>query len=377
VLQLLKAFALLYVRPLEAIRLILDYGSVWSAGALAAAVMVGARAPFAVLLLLALAYVPAAAVIAAKLEARVSAGIALERDFTPALVCHLMAWSAAMILLIALDAVLPPPADLPVAIAAAVYFLVLSVLSLRAVSGASAVRASLAAACAVAVAAAAAWAYTLLGSLAYFLASPWVLYYLYLRFGSEVQTLGGGLSSRQRMRQLLETATVNPRDADAHYQLGLIYQQRRDVVRARACFEKAVAIDPTGPDAQYQLGCLLRAAGEPARALELLEEAAAIDDKFSSSEVWREIGAASLDLQQNEHARDVLRVYVQRRPFDAEGLYWYGIALARLGDRAQAREQFKAAVEAVRTSPSHRRRQIARWGRLAAKELRRLAASAV
>ena len=158
---------------------------------------------------------------------------------------------------------------------------------------------------------------------------------------------------------------------------GLIYQQRRDYTRARECFEKAIAIDPKEPEAQYQLGRVLRATGDPSAALEHLKAAAAIDNKLAQSEVLREIGAACLELGnndpgRNEEARDILREYTNRRSFDPEGLYWFGEALRRLGDVAAAREALQQAIEAAKTAPPQRRRQIGQWGGKAAKLLRQI-----
>jgi len=431
----LKTLGLLYVRPFRAIGRILDHGTLgWSALlALASIALVCLpwildlrsmmqqalaslpaptadtatsqilstvsgemlRFPLTLLFLMAAVFVPVSVTLAAQLQGTGSAGIALQRDYMPALVCHLMCWSAALIPVAALYWMLPFRMIVPEMTAAmtarvpgapsflsayslvllglaASYFLFLSVCVMRTVSGTEFGRAAGASAGALLASAILVWIYSIAGNVAYYLASPWVLYYLYITFGSDIRAVGGGLSSRQRLRHLLETATVNPRDADARYQLGLIYQQRRDLAQARSSFEKALHIDPQEADAQYQLGCVLRAQGDPAAALEHLQAAAAIDDKHASSDVWREIGAAALDLDKNQHARDVLRVYTTRRPFDAEGHYWYGVALSRLGETQEARTALQAAIEAVRTAPTHRRRQIGRWENLASKQLRQL-----
>jgi hypothetical protein len=431
----LKTLGLLYVRPFRAIGRILDHGTLgWSALlALASVALVSlpwilelrsmmqqalanvatpevdagatlalrtvsgemVRLPLTALFLMAAVFVPVSVTLAARLEGSGSAGIALQRDYMPALVCHLMSWSVALLPVAALHWIFPFRMIVPEVTAAmtwrvpgapaflgayslvlfgvaALYFLFLSVCVMRTVAGTGFGRAAGASVGGLLASAIMVWVYYMAGNVAYYLASPWVLYYLYITFGSDIRAVGGGLSSRQRLRHLLETATVNPRDADARYQLGLIYQQRRDLAQARASFEKALQIDPQEPDALYQLGCVLRAQGDPAAALEHLQAAAAIDDKLASSDVWREIGAAALDLDKNQHARDVLRVYTTRRPFDAEGLYWYGVALSRLGETQEARTALQAAMEAVRTAPTHRRRQIRRWESLASKQLRQL-----
>jgi Tfp pilus assembly protein PilF len=360
---------------LQGISLILDSGSPWLAVLLAVAANFFLRIPWQALLLMAVVFVPAAVAAAAKLEGGVSLSVALERDYMPALVCHLMAWTAALLPLVVLRSITGPLPSIPqiiLLIAVLIYFLGLSVCAIRTIGGTSFPRASAALVIALVAAVAGGWLLSFAGRLAYIFLSPWVLYYLYMRFGSEARSLGGGLSSRQRMHQLLDTATVNPQDADARYQLGLIYQQRRDLARAKQYFRNAIRIDASEPDAHYQLGRILRSEGDPAGAMEELETAAAIDDKHSSSEVWREIGAACLELNQNQRARDIFAIYTQRRPFDAEGLYWYGLALSRMGQTKEAQEALESAKEAVRTAPPHRRRQIRQWEGLAKKQLREL-----
>jgi Tfp pilus assembly protein PilF len=373
--ELFKSLGLLYARPLRAIGIILDRGTPWFAAVLAVSVTLAARLPLQSLLLLAGALVPAAAVVGAKLEGAVSAGVALERDYMPALVCHLVAWTAVVLPLAVVRSLIgtwQSVAVIAVAAAGLGYLLVLSTCTIRTISGTSFPRAAAAVAIGLATAVAAFWVFSIVGNFAYIFASPWVLYYLYLRFGSEARALGGGLSSRQRLRQLLETSTVNPRDADARYQLGLIYQHRRDFATAKACFGEAIRIDPNEADPHYQLGRILRREGDLDGAMEHLETAAAIDDKHSSSEVWREIGAACLKLGQDQRAHAILAIYTQRRPFDAEGLYWYGVALSRMGKVKEAREAWQSAVESVRTAPPHRRRQIRRWEQVASGELKKL-----
>lgn len=377
----LKALGLLYIRPVNAMSRILDRGRL--SVALVFAVAAGwlfarpALSPiFLSLVLLAAVFVPIAVIVVNKLEGTGSAGVVLPRDYMPMLVCHVMAYAAA-VLPVAVLAWIPGLSEnevleLAVAIAALLYFEFLSVCAIRTVAGTGWGRALATAAIALVVSAGALYGYSFVRGALYFLASPFVLYYLYIMFGQEIRGFGGGLSSRQRMRQLIEFAAVNPHDANAPYQLGLIYQQRRDNTRARECFERAIAIDPKEPEAQYQLGRILRAMGDPSAALEHLKTAAAIDNKLAQSEVLRETGAACLDLGRDEEARDILREYTNRRSFDPEGLYWLGLALSREGDAPAAREALEQAIEAARSAPSQRRRQIGRWGSKASKLLRQL-----
>src|SRR5713226_8267310 len=51
-----------------------------------------------------------------------------------------------------------------------------------------------------------------------------LIYYAWVFLGNGALSLGNGFRSRQHLRRQFDLATVNPSDADAHYQLGLIYQ---------------------------------------------------------------------------------------------------------------------------------------------------------
>ena len=95
------------------------------------------------------------------------------------------------------------------------------------------------------------------------------------------------------------------------------------------------------------------------------------NDKHSQSEILRELGAVYLAARQFDHARQFLSDYIERRPYDPEGLYYLGQALEGLGNPSGAREMYSRAVEAVRTAPRYRRRIVAKWSRLAQKQLGR------
>jgi tetratricopeptide (TPR) repeat protein len=219
--------------------------------------------------------------------------------------------------------------------------------------------------------AAGALAYETFGHALGFLASPFMLFWLYYLWRPDFSSFTGGLRSRQNFRRHLEASTVNPRDSDAHYQLGLIYQQRRNYTEAIARFQKAAEIDPDEPDAHYQLGRIAREQGRHQDARGFFEKTARLNEKHCSSEVWRDLGATNFELGNTDFALAQLEMYIDRREYDAEGLYWLGQTYKRLGRTADARAMFERAVEAARTAPPHRRHQAAQWGRSAQSELRK------
>src|SRR5205823_300762 len=114
------------------------------------------------------------------------------------------------------------------------------------------------------------------------LASPFFLFYAYYYLGGELTNLGAGFRQRQSFRRMLESAAVNPHDAGARYQLGLIYQERRQYTEAIARFREAIAIDPGETDAHFQLGRIALEQGRLADALAHFQTVIDQDEKHHS-----------------------------------------------------------------------------------------------
>lgn len=300
-----------------------------------------------------------------------SFSVLMRGDYLSMLLCVLMTWAAAYLPLAVVAATIGMNVNwsalMPLFLVSNLYFAVLAALSIRSLWGTefgAAIGLTLIG-CAAAVIGIALSDFA--GPFRYYLLSPFLLYYLYAMFGSDVRSLGEGLRGQRHLQQQLQVATNNPRDSDAHYQLGLIYQKRRQYSEAIARFERAIEIDPTEADAQFQLGRIAREQGRFEDAIRFLTAAARLNDKLSSSEVWRELGAAYLGASRLEEAVAALQKYTDRRSYDPEGLYWYGKALAGLGREKEAREMFKQCVEAVDTMPKHRRAEVRKWKGLALK----------
>ena len=202
-------------------------------------------------------------------------------------------------------------------------------------------------------------------------ASPCVAFYAWSHFSAGLNSIGSSLSGRQGLRRALEATTINPRDADAHYQIGLMQVQRRNLAEAEACFRKAVEIDSHDADYAYQLGRVLRDRGQLAEALEWLNRAAGLNEKTAGGEVWREIGATQLDLGRCEESLTALQRYVADREYDPIGLVYYGEALDSSDRSEDARVYFERALEAIRTMPQHRRGELRPWAGRAKTGLRR------
>ena len=193
------------------------------------------------------------------------------------------------------------------------------------------------------------------------LASPFLLFMLFFLLRGYFTEVVGNQRARAAFKQNLEAATINPRDSSAHYNLGLIHQQRGELDLARERFQRAIDIDPEELDAHYQLGRIARAQGRLAEAIGHFEQVVQRDQSHAQQEIWREIGSTYIAAGQFGDARNVLEKFLDHRPNDPEALYLIGRAHAGLGDSLEAASSMQACIDAVKTAPAYKYRVEKRW----------------
>lgn len=193
------------------------------------------------------------------------------------------------------------------------------------------------------------------------LGSPFLLILLFLLLRGYFADVTQGQRARASFKQNLEAATLNPADASAHYNLGLIHQQRNELDAARERFERAIEIDADELDAHYQLGRIAREQERLPDAIKHFSEVVERDQTHSLHEIWREIGATYLAAGQFEDAREALERFLDNRNLDPQGLYLMGRALAGLGRQREAANSMQACIEAVKTAPAYKYRTEKRW----------------
>ncbi|HYE13347.1 MAG TPA: tetratricopeptide repeat protein, partial [Pyrinomonadaceae bacterium] len=117
------------------------------------------------------------------------------------------------------------------------------------------------------------------------LMSPFLLLLLVFMMRGYIGELMRGQRARAAFRQNLEAATLNPADASAHYNLGLIHQGRGELDEARKRFERAVEIDAEEVDSHYQLGRIAREQGRLSDAINHFGEVVARDPAHAQHEI--------------------------------------------------------------------------------------------
>ncbi len=321
---------------------------------------------------IAVLYVPCLILLTAMSGSVGSFSVVFRRDYGPLLTCALMAWAAghlpSVIGGLTLSSSLGPGARTSLALWAlgALWFGFLMAFGVRTLFGLSFKKA-------LGVVGIAALSFSVQAKLFSFVSpylfSPFLFYYAFIMFRGDIGDIGFSLRQRQGFRRSMEAATINPRDASAHYQLGLVFQYRRQYAEAISRFEQAVQVDQSETDAHFQLGRIAREQGRLQDAIDSFGIVLSQDDKHAHNEIWREVGATYLAARMFTEAREALETFVGRRAYDPEGLYYYGKTLEHLGDPKQAQEIFGRCIEAVKTMPHYRHGNQRKWHKLAKERL--------
>jgi tetratricopeptide (TPR) repeat protein len=174
--------------------------------------------------------------------------------------------------------------------------------------------------------------------------------------------------SGRSYRRYLEASTINPHDAEAQYELGMIHLQRHQISEAAERIKQAVKIDQRETDAHFQLGRIAREQGRLSEAIEHFNLVVAQNENHAMGDVWREVGATYLTAGMAEEARSALEKFITRREHDPEGLYYLGETYNKLGLMAEAQAAYSRCIEAADTMPYYRRREVSKWRRLAQKQ---------
>ena len=193
------------------------------------------------------------------------------------------------------------------------------------------------------------------------LGSPFLLILMFFLLRGYFSDIMGSHRAKAAFKQNLESATLNPADASAHYNLGLIHQSRGELDAARERFERAIEIDPEEVDASYQLGRIARQQKRYTDAIQNFEQVVTRNVAHSQHEIWREVAATYIAAGQFEDARTALDQFLEHRPSDPEGLYLMGRAHAGLGHKREATSLMQACIEAVKTAPAYKYRASKRW----------------
>ena len=193
-------------------------------------------------------------------------------------------------------------------------------------------------------------------SLPFFILLP--LAYIFLMRYRELLAAKG---SERHFLQHLRSLTVNPRDADAHYQLGLLHFRRGNWDAAEGYFHAALEIDPGDPDYHYFMGRVFEARGDWSNAAREYETTYSLNPEYALGDIFREVGKAYLHLDRPDKAIEFLQFFLARRSSDPEGRYWLAVALKKTGRADEMRIQLNTILDQARSHPRFFRKEHRQW----------------
>jgi hypothetical protein len=177
---------------------------------------------------------------------------------------------------------------------------------------------------------------------------------------------------RKRIRQLEALVLENP--AVGNYEeLGDLYIEERNFVRARECYDKAIRSRADLPDAFFRRGIAKIELGDFVAAVPDLEYVVSRDPKYNSNRAAGLLAHAYANSGQPERAAALFEQVTQRSTL-SETYYNYATFLASQGRTAEAREWTQRILAKKPTMPGYLRRRERPWFRRANGLLKRLAA---
>jgi len=138
------------------------------------------------------------------------------------------------------------------------------------------------------------------------------------------------------------TLARNPDAPMAHYNLGLLLDERDDVEATIAQYRAGLAVKPDMPDAHNNLARALARRGEFAEAMHHYRESLRIDpDQYLA---YYNLGVALEQTGQLDEAMDQYREAIRRRPDFPEAYNNLATVLYKLGRLGEAVDQYREAI---------------------------------
>jgi tetratricopeptide (TPR) repeat protein len=133
-------------------------------------------------------------------------------------------------------------------------------------------------------------------------------------------------------------------EAKIHFNRGTEYAERGDVTKAEEEFVASLRVDPRFADAGYNLAVVLLRSGDPERAAAILEQVVRVRDDDPAA--WFALGKAYLDRGESDRALGPLGRALALDPSDEDALYARALALLDTGRTEDAIFQLDAYLRA-------------------------------
>ena len=158
--------------------------------------------------------------------------------------------------------------------------------------------------------------------------------------------LGGIYKGTNRLSQSLnatqKSIALNPKDAEAQNNLGIVLQDLDRLDEAAFAYQKTISLKPNYPEAHYNLGNALQGLGKLQEAEKSYR--AAIEFKEDYADAYYNLGVLLRNLGRLDQAETIFIRATECNPRDADAHGYLGITQQELGKLEAAELSYKTAI---------------------------------
>jgi tetratricopeptide (TPR) repeat protein len=156
------------------------------------------------------------------------------------------------------------------------------------------------------------------------------------------------------IKWLEKAVEAEPKNKEAWYFLGRAYYTKSRVPEARKAFLTVLELDPRDAKAENNLGLILESEGQPDEAMDAYRKAIQWQERSvrPSEQPFLNLGSLLMEQSQVGEAIPLLQKAVELAPRDAICLLKLGTAYLRLGKLTDARRDLEKAVQLAPDDPA-------------------------
>eukprot|EP00929_Paragymnodinium_shiwhaense_P077543 TRINITY_DN39933_c0_g1_i1.p1 TRINITY_DN39933_c0_g1~~TRINITY_DN39933_c0_g1_i1.p1 ORF type:complete len:927 (+),score=173.35 TRINITY_DN39933_c0_g1_i1:112-2781(+) len=159
--------------------------------------------------------------------------------------------------------------------------------------------------------------------------------------------IGCGFLEKKELKQASEALkralSYNCRNADIHFNMGVMYAEKEKWQRAKTSYELALQFDPKHATALNNLGVLQRRMGNPEAAVQCFEDALQADPKLAHA--GKNLGAVYAMIGRMEESIRLTRIALESSPADAEAHNNLALLYRDQGDVEACLEHLDACLQ--------------------------------
>jgi len=174
------------------------------------------------------------------------------------------------------------------------------------------------------------------------------------------------MNRKQSFLRSQKSALLNPQNADARYQLGLIYLKGKNYREAERYFREALAIEKQNSDYHYVLANTLFRKKRYKEAIDTYQETLRLNTTTGYGEVQLGMANCYLKLNNLQQARYWYEQAITANSSLAESYFKLALVCGRLGERERKESLLKECRTIAAHSPAFLKGRNRKWGFYAA-----------